>query len=344
MNAPVVAEFRASNPVVRAEQVVKRFPLRSPILRRTVGHVEALRGVDLTIHAGESVALVGESGSGKTTLGRCIIGLDETDEGTIRYFSPNGAAWTPASQKQLARQVQCVFQDPATSLTPRMSIGQIVGEPLVVHSNALEGESGQKRVSESLEAVGIPAAWAKRYPHELSGGQRQRVAIARAIVLHPQLIVLDEPVSALDVAVQAQILQLLGSLQESFDLAYLLISHDLGVVRALADYVYVMYLGKIVEHGRPEQVLRYPLHPYTAALLESDPSHELWDVDDAAEVSRLNAFVSPNPACAYAPRCRFAQDLCVSQAPELTDSSGNGYAAACHYALRAIQTTVEKEG
>jgi oligopeptide transport system ATP-binding protein len=266
----------AGETVLEVKGLRKRFPLKSPVLRRTVGHVEALRGVDLRVEPGQTVALVGESGSGKSTLARCALGLEEIDGGTVSVGA-DGQTIDRLGRRELARRVQVVFQDPATSLSPRMRIGQIMNEPFVVHRGEASAEEARLRVEEALESVGIPVAWSQRLPHQLSGGQRQRVAIARALVLRPQVIILDEPVSALDVSIQAQILVLLRALQAELRIAYLLISHDLGVVRALSDYVYVMYLGEIVEHGRPDDILRNPRHPYTAALIKADPSHPSWD-------------------------------------------------------------------
>ena len=314
--------------VLHTDSVLKTYPLKSTVLRRTVGRVEALRGVNVDIHAGETVALVGESGSGKTTLARCILGLEDVDSGEIR-LGPSDEPVLRQDRKAVAKVVQVVFQDPVTSLSPRMRIGDIVGEPLLVHRVA-DAPERRRRVVAALHSVGIPAGWMRRLPHQLSGGERQRVAIARALVLQPELIVLDEPVSALDVSIQAQVLVMLQNLQEELGISYLLISHDLGVVRSLAHDVYVIYQGSIVEHGPPDKVLNAPRHPYTKALLEAEPSHPSWNIEkfEGRSGSRLQG--EPETGCRYAPRCPSAEKDCLDREPELI-GDGAKVPVACYH-------------
>jgi oligopeptide transport system ATP-binding protein len=333
----VSPEVAVSRQVLRIDGVEKRYPLLSAVLRRRVGQVYAVRGVDMVIPAGRTVALVGESGCGKSTLARCVVGLEDIDGGTIDIGGGEGdelQAVGDLSRKQLARRVQIVFQDPMTSLSPRLTVGESVAEPMRVHGR-VGGQPIEERVDKMLEAVGIPPAWRSRRPHELSGGQRQRVAVARALVLEPPLIVLDEPVSALDVSVQAQILNLLADLQEQFGTSYLLISHDLGVVRHLADEVAVMYLGRIVERGRPLEVLSAPAHHYTAALIASDPSGTDWDLArfEGADLDELPSASDPPPGCAFHPRCPAAGEGCDSVLPKEV-RVGPDHFHACYYPLR----------
>jgi len=284
MSAPAVAPTAVGVPALEVAGLCKQFRQLSPVLRRTVGVLDAVRDVDLQVAAGSTTALVGESGSGKTTLARCVLGLERPEAGTVDIGGLRTGPRTRA--KERATRVQVVFQDPNTSLTPRMDLRSIVAEPLVVHRAVADRRELEARVLAALESVGIPASWSRRRPRELSGGQRQRVAIARALVLRPSLIVLDEPVSALDVSVQAQIIRLLRDLQDEYGVAYLLISHDLAIVRAIAHSVSVMYRGQVVEAGVPGQVLREPRHPYTQSLLHAEPSHPAWSLD----------FFDPSPA------------------------------------------------
>lgn len=258
-------------PVLEVRDLVKHYPVRSGVFGRVAGSIRAVDGVSLTINAGESLGLVGESGCGKTTLGRCLLRLIEPTSGSIRFRGHELVGLSQAKLRPLRRELQMIFQDPYGSLNPRMTVGDILTEPLTVHGLA-KGAAAQARAIELLAQVGLPAESLTRYPHQFSGGQRQRVCIARALTLNPSLIVCDEPVSALDVSVQAQVLNLLKDLQRDQGVAYLFISHDLAVVAHLCHRVAVMYLGEIVEVGPVETIYQRPLHPYTQALLSAIPN------------------------------------------------------------------------
>jgi oligopeptide/dipeptide ABC transporter ATP-binding protein len=319
----------AASHALEAVELSKRFPLRSSLLRRVNGHVEALRGVTVRIGSGECVALVGESGSGKSTLARCVVGLERPESGAITV-GPDGRDAARLSRRELALRVQIVFQDPVSALSPRMTLGSIVGESFAVHRGLATRAEARERVAKALDAVGIPPAWRSRFPHQLSGGQRQRVAIARALVLRPELLVLDEPVSALDASMQAQILSLLGDLRRRLGVAYLLVSHELSVVRLLADQVYVIYRGVIVEHGTPTEVLSRPRHPYTAALIEAEPSRPGWDPDGSASASR-SAIGDAGNGCVFAARCPRADAQCRDAQPPLIEAANASY--ACYHPI-----------
>jgi oligopeptide transport system ATP-binding protein len=273
-----MSQPEARSTVLEIRSLVKHYPHHSPILHRKTGYLEALKGVDLHVEAGRTTALVGESGSGKSTLARCVVGLEKATSGTIR-LGPVHVTDASINHKVIARHAQIVFQDPNSSLSPHMTARAIVEEPLLVHRQADNARERARIAGEALEAVGIAPRYFGQRPRDLSGGQRQRVAIARALVLDPELLLLDEPVSALDVSVQAQILLLLQERQRATGAAFLLISHDLAVVRAIAHHVYVMSSGEIVESGSPSVILSSPQHPYTQQLLHSEPSHPAWDPD-----------------------------------------------------------------
>jgi len=315
----------------------KYFPVRRGVFRRIVGWVKAVDDVDFFIQEGETLGLVGESGCGKTTTGRTILRLIEPTAGEILFRSKRlGRVVDIAKMKQremkpLRREMQIIFQDPYSSLNPRMTVGDIVGEPLVVHRVA-RGKEKERKVVELLQAVGLKPEHMRRYPHEFSGGQRQRIGIARALALDPQLIVCDEPVSALDVSIQAQVLNLLEDLQDEFHLTYLFIAHDLSVVKHISDRVAVMYLGKIVELAETEELFTHPMHPYTEALLSAVP---VPDPDYKKERILLQGDVpspiNPPPGCYFHPRCSYAKEICSKEAPKFVDMGGDHY-VACHFA------------
>jgi peptide/nickel transport system ATP-binding protein len=323
------------NLLLEVQNLKKHFPIRRGFLRKVVGHVRAVDGVSFFIREGETLGLVGESGCGKTTTGRLILRAYDPTEGQIR-FRRNGAMIDIASlsrkeMKALRRDMQTIFQDPFSSLNPRMTVLDIVGEPLRIHGLA-NGAELKDHVRELLERVGLRVQHMNRYPYAFSGGQRQRIGIARALALRPKLIVADEPVSALDVSVQAQVLNLLEDLQQEFGLTYLFIAHDLSVVEHISNRVAVMYLGNIVETAPSEELYANPLHPYTEALLSAVPRT---DPDHVPNRILLTGDV-PSPAnppsgCKFHPRCRYAKPICAEEEPQLCENNPDHY-VACHFA------------
>jgi oligopeptide/dipeptide ABC transporter ATP-binding protein len=317
-------------PLVEVRGLVKHYPVRRGLLQRQRGVVRAVDGVDLVVRRGECFALVGESGSGKTTVGRCAIRLVEPTAGTVRFDGEDLLALPPGELRRRRRRFQMVFQDPFGSLNPRMRIGRALAEPLAVHGLG-RPEERRRRVAELLATVGLPADAAGRFPHEFSGGQRQRIGIARALATGPELLVADEPVSALDVSVRAQVVNLLSELQARLRLGLLFIAHDLALVEHLADRVAVMYLGRVVEEGPREAVFARPQHPYTVTLLASVPVP-----DPAVRTARPAVPDDPRDlavelgGCPFEPRCPTARERCARDAPRLVEVAPD-HRVACHY-------------
>ncbi|HYB92446.1 MAG TPA: oligopeptide/dipeptide ABC transporter ATP-binding protein [Candidatus Binataceae bacterium] len=319
----------AGAPLVRAENLRKEFPAGTDGFFGRKLTVKAVAGVNLEIYRGETLGLVGESGSGKSTLGRLILKLIDPTEGRVIFDGRDLATLSRVELRQLRREMQIVFQDPYASLNPRMRVRSIVGEGIEIHKLA-RGRAKEERIVQLLDMVGLGADAMNRYPHEFSGGQRQRIGIARALAVNPRFVVLDEPVSALDVSIQAQIINLLQDLQERLSLTYLFIAHDLRVVEHISRRVAIMYLGKIVELAAREEIYSNPRHPYTRALLSAVPT-----IDSAGRPERIKlpgempSPVAPPPGCSFHPRCPYAKDVCSTIEPPLESGRG-GHAVACH--------------
>ncbi|MEO5608891.1 MAG: dipeptide ABC transporter ATP-binding protein [Ornithinibacter sp.] len=336
--------------ILSAQGLVKYYPIRKGVLQRVQGQVKAVDGVSFDLHKGETLGIVGESGCGKSTLGRLLMRLEEPTEGKVVFDGEDFSKASGREMRRLRRNIQIVFQDPYTSLNPRMTVGDIIGEPFEIHGDVVPKGGRRARVQELLEVVGLSPEHINRYPHQFSGGQRQRIGIARGIALNPQVLVCDEPVSALDVSVQAQVINLMEQLQRDMGLAYVFIAHDLSVVRHISDRVGVMYLGKMAELGTETQVYDRPTHPYTQALLSAVP------VPDPTMRGKRDQIVLegdvPSPAnppsgCRFHTRCFKAQDICSVEEPEFIlrpDGSGE-HLSACHFAeARAVVKAVDVSG
>lgn len=328
--------FAEAEPLLRVEGLKMHFPVTEGLfMRRVVGHVKAVDGISFTIAPGETLGLVGESGCGKTTVGRCILRLEDPTAGRVVFAGKDIAGKKMSEMSDLRQEVQVIFQDPFSSLNPRMKIGSIISEPMRVHGIIKDARKRRERVAELLRICGLNPRFADRYPHEMSGGQRQRVGIARALSVNPKFIVCDEAVSALDVSIQAQVINLLEDLREQFNFSYLFIAHDLSVVRHLCHRVAVMYLGKIVELADCDELFDNPQHPYTKALLSAVPVP-----DPAVEEARSHQIlegevpspIAPPPGCVFHPRCPQANETCSRDIPELQESTP-GHMLACPVVL-----------
>jgi oligopeptide transport system ATP-binding protein len=323
--------------ILRAEDLVKHYPIKAGVLRRTVGHVKAVDGVSFELYKGETLGIVGESGCGKSSLGRMLMRLEEPTGGTLTFDGVDVYSQKGPAMRRLRRDIQIVFQDPYTSLNPRKTVGDIIGEPFEIHPDVVPKGGRRRRVQELLDLVGLNPEHINRYPHQFSGGQRQRIGIARGVALNPKVIICDEPVSALDVSVQAQVVNLLESLQNELGLAYIFIAHDLSVVRHISDRVGVMYLGKIVEIGDEDQIYSRPTHPYTQALLSAVPVPDPTLRNSREQIVLTGDVPSPaNPpqACRFHTRCWQAQEVCTVEEPLLIDrpDGERAHPSACHFA------------
>ncbi|WP_017473845.1 ABC transporter ATP-binding protein [Amphibacillus jilinensis] len=319
----------AEDVLIQVEHLKKYFPIKGGVLKHTVGHVKAVDDVSLTIKKGETLGIVGESGSGKSTLGRMIIRLLEPTEGKIYFENDDITDLSNRKMRPYRKDMQIVFQDPFASLNSKMSVSELIEEPLLIQTDLTKKERKEKALN-LLEKVGLRADDRNKYPHEFSGGQRQRISIARALAINPKFVIGDEPVSALDVSIQAQVLNLMADLQDEFGLTYLFIAHDLSVVKHISDRVAVMYLGRIVEIAPKDDIYNNPLHPYTQALLSSVPVTDLSKKSEKIVLEGdLPSPSDPPSGCAFRTRCPLAHDRCTTERPHLLNRD-NGHSVACH--------------
>lgn len=322
--------------ILKVDNLKMHFPLRRGLMQRVVGTIKAVDGISFELQENEVMGLVGESGCGKTTVGRALLRLYDPTDGEVLFHKEDGnwvdvAKVNSKQMKELRKEMRMIFQDPFSSLNPRLTVKDIIAEPLVIHG-AASGAALQARVAELMEGVGLNPAYMGRYPHEFSGGQRQRIGVARTLALNPRLIVADEPVSALDVSVQAQVLNLLQSLKDDLGLTFIFISHDLSVVEHICDKIAVMYVGNIVELAPTEELLRNPKHPYTEALVSAVPSADpLMKMDRIILQGDVPSPANPPSGCVFHPRCRYAKDVCLVEKPPLVEVS-DGHMARCHFA------------
>ncbi|MEU3978601.1 dipeptide ABC transporter ATP-binding protein [Streptomyces sp. NPDC026672] len=344
-----------TEPILEVSGLVKHYPLTRGILfKKQVGAVKAVDGVDFTLDRGETLGIVGESGCGKSTVARLLCNLERPTDGSIRFKGEDITRLSGRALKAVRRNIQMVFQDPYTSLNPRMTVGDIIGEPFEIHPEVAPKGDRRRRVRELLDVVGLNPEYINRYPHQFSGGQRQRIGIARGLALRPEVIVADEPVSALDVSVQAQVINLMARLQDEFDLSYVFIAHDLSIVRHISDRVGVMYLGRIVEIGRDAEIYDHPTHPYTQALLSAVPVP-----DPEAREHRERIILSgdvPSPTqvpsgCRFRTRCWKARERCALEVPALAvpaefrfTTGPAAHDSACHFAEEKQVVPVEEQG
>jgi oligopeptide transport system ATP-binding protein len=330
--------------ILQARDVMKHFPISEGIVfKKQIGAVKAVDGVTFDLMRGETLGLVGESGCGKSTLAKLLMVLERPTAGEVTYNGQDIFKLSTRDLRRLRRQIQIILQDPYTSLNPRMTVGDIVGEPFAIHSDVAPKGDRKRRVQELLEVVGLNPDFINRYPHQFSGGQRQRIGIARGLALRPEIIICDEPVSALDVSVQAQVMNLLEDLQEEFGLSFIFIAHDLSVVRHIADRVAVMYLGRIVEIGTDAEIYETPTHPYTQALLSAvpvpDPSLR-GQRDQIVLEGDVPSPANPPSGCRFRTRCWKAQDICAEEDPDLVVRPGSPHPSACHFAeIREVVIT-----
>ncbi len=320
----------AEKKLLKVNNLKKYFPVKAGVFRKTVGHVKAVDDVSFYIKEGETLGLVGESGCGKSTTGATILRLEEATAGEVDFDGKNILALDKKGMREMRKEMQIIFQDPYASLNPRMTVADIIGEPLDIHNLVKNKKERNEKVRELLDSVGLTAEHMNRYPHEFSGGQRQRIGVARALAVDPKIIIADEPVSALDVSIQAQVINIMQDLQNEFGLTYLFIAHDLSVVKHISDRVAVMYLGKIVEMTDKKALYENPLHPYTQSLLSAIPMPDpTFDKDRVILEGDVPSPVDPPSGCRFHPRCPKVMDICSQEEPEFKEYGDEHY-AACH--------------